>query len=158
MGHAMEEVEGKGYWYRAHFLYIRWPRNKFHLQLHFPLLYHATVSLSSGQLCYLFSPSSCWERGLWDSSLTPKAEVETLPWGNLWGYSSAKAKCRAFLPVSNTTSAVRADCRSPCFCKWDPTKQGSWINLASFKAGGMPTLYKEAKFGAPEVMLLEFAC
>lgn len=129
MGCAMEEVGGEGYWYRAHFLYIPWPRNEFHLQLHFPLLYHATVSLSSGQLCYLISPSSCCEGGLWDTSRTSKGEVESLLWGNLWAYSSVKAKYRAFLPVSNA---------APCFCKGDPTKQGIRINLASFKVGKCP--------------------
>lgn len=60
----MEEVGGKEHGNRAHFLYIPWPGNEIHFQLHFPLLCHATVSLSSGQLPYLVSPSSSYEGGL----------------------------------------------------------------------------------------------
>lgn len=60
--------------------------------------------------------------------LTSKAEVETLLWGNHWGYPSAKAKYRAFLPVSNTALSCEGRLQKPLL-----------LQVRSYKARKMNT-------------------
>lgn len=146
-------VGGTEYWCRAHFFVWLW--NVLHLQLHFALVYRATVSLPSGQLCYLVSSFSWCEGCLRDPSVMSKAEVKPCltSFGDIW-----QSKYRAALPASNAALSWEGRVQKPLLLQVGAHTARRMDKLCSSRGRGNAHTIQRSKIWSSRSNTSTFAC
>lgn len=115
---------------------MTWPRKEFHLQQHLPFSIRQLSVFLVGSDVTVFPFPLALREGYEMPLLTSKTQAETLLWSNLLGFSSAKLKHGAFLPVSNTALRCKGSLQKPLLPRARPPKAGKVTKLSLFQGRG----------------------